>query len=173
MKFLFCFFIIILFGLSNAVAQSSIDDVKKFLEAIKLEEMLIQMKQIQKEMSEQQAQTMLNQIKDSMPEYSDSVIYLLKAPIQQYVETISESWDPKVASEIYANSLSKILTEEELNKAVKYYQTDKGKKELIAITEAINNLNNYIQNQINLASVKANQDLINEIKKIRQQLKIK
>ena len=37
-------------------------------------------------------------------------------------------------------------------------------KELIAINEAANNISTYIQNQINIVSAKANQDLIDEMK---------
>lgn len=73
--------------------------------------------------------------------------------IDELLKKVSNAWDPKEASRIYAAGLTGILTEKELAETEQYYQSPTGNKAFNAISQANAKMQAYVNQQTN-ASMK-------------------
>jgi hypothetical protein len=140
------------------------DPVEEILDILQYEEDLNHQKNLQKELAIMQTNDLLEQMKNTYPNFSDSMAILIKPSFDEYINTVVNSWETSEVVNIYRETLLSALSEEELIEAVEFYKTDKGKEILNAFNNASNKTITYIQDQAYKASIEANQKLLSDIK---------
>jgi hypothetical protein len=110
--------------------------------ALGLEKTLAAAKAQTVEATKAQMQAVTKQFRQSgMPE---EFIAKLQEPMEKMIASTVDSWDVKVAASIYGAVLADSMTDEELVKTERHYQSDEGKKAHATISLAQSKMNEYI-----------------------------
>ena len=135
--------------------------------ALGLEQTLAAAKAQTMEATKAQMQAMSKQFRQSgMPE---EFIAKLEVPMQKMIASTVDAWDEKVAASIYGSVLADSMTEEELVKTERHYQSDEGKKAYATISLAQSKTNEYIITKTNEVMQKEMGVFMEKVKAIAQQ----
>lgn len=131
-----------------AVAQTTPSaKAERLARATGLEELLIAAQEKSTASASASVEGMLAQLKRSgIPE---EVITSIAPRVQEMMVKVTKSWNPVVASQLYAENLSASLSERELEDAEAYYRSVEGKKTLVALKDSQTKVQSYIETQTN------------------------
>jgi hypothetical protein len=120
---------------------------EKIAQSLGLEQLLLDRKERSIKTAQMQTQLTMRELgKAGLP--TDAIARLTPL-MEQMVDKVAMSWDPKEAAMIYANGLSELLTPQELSEAERYYGTKDGKKSFSAVRVSIERVDEYISSHAN------------------------
>ena len=135
--------------------------------ALGLEKTLAAAKAQTAEATKAQMQAVTKQFRQSgMPE---DFIAKLEEPMQKMITNTVDAWDVKVAASIYGSVLADSMTEEELVKTERHYQSDEGKKAYATLSLAQSKMNEYILAKSNEVMQQEMAGFMDKVKAIAQQ----
>ncbi len=142
------------------------DPIDEMLDILQVKKMLNSQKDMAKKLVKKQTDNILEQMKNTYPDISDSMAILLEPVFDEYSKTILDSWQTSEIMSIYRKYLSSALTKDQLLKALEFYKTDDGKKILKTLNDATNEISTYIRDRSYKTSIEANKKLIDDVKEV-------
>lgn len=111
-----------------------------------------------------------NNLKTQYPTLSEKQFAKLTSILNAYSDSIVNSIDINKAAYIYTSVIAAGMSKSEINSANEYYSSAAGKSSLKTISNASNELNEYIMKQIEISQKKALPILTKEIQQFRTEI---
>ena len=169
MKTKIIFFILLLSNVSFAQElQHNSPAVVELASHLGIDGMISSTIQQTKEAFDQTSQQVTLQLKKQSPNMTEEEEKKINHILNKYLTSVLDSIDPQKASDVYITTLSEKLTKSEIEEANSFYKTEDGKRILSASQNASKALNEYLLTNINNATIKYQNVMMQELASLRK-----